>query len=510
MLGFLFTFASFILVQVSAATLPPIEILGNKFFTSNDGSQFFMRGIAYQSDASKSNEKFVDLLADYSACSRDIPYLQRLRTNVIRVYSVDATADHSQCMQALNDAGIYVIADLSEPELSINRNNPEWNTDLYKRYTSVVDSLQQYSNVLGFFAGNEVSNVVNNTDASAYVKAAIRDVKAYIKQKGYRKIPVGYSTNDDKDIREDLYTYFSCGDEDVRADFYGVNIYEWCGRSSYELSGYKDRTDEYRNSNIPVFFSEYGCNLVSPRLFTEVGTLFGDEMTGVWSGGIVYMYHEEPNHYGLVSIGSDEQVTTLPDFNYYSSEIANISPTGVNSRSYTPSVTSVQCTFTSEWRASTSLPPTPDESRCSCMFDSLSCIINDDVDTQDYQKIFEYACHTTSCKEISSNAVTGEYGSFSFCNNKQKLSNILNSIYVSSSRNPASCNFNGSARIVSASGRSSCTASITSSGSSQRPSSISTSTSRAGVQPLNNNVPFLFSGLMAALSVVAGMAFAWF
>lgn len=33
----------------------------------------------------------------------------------------------------------------------------------------------------------------NQSDAAPFVKAAIRDVKAYRDSKGYRKIPVGYS-----------------------------------------------------------------------------------------------------------------------------------------------------------------------------------------------------------------------------------------------------------------------------------------------------------------------------
>ena len=48
-------------------------------------------------------------------------------------------------------------------------------------------------------------------------------------------------------------------------------------------------------------------------------------MTPVWSGGIVYMYFEEENNYGLVSI-KDNTVSTLKDYSYYSSEIKDIHP----------------------------------------------------------------------------------------------------------------------------------------------------------------------------------------
>ncbi|OXT09978.1 hypothetical protein B9K03_11880, partial [Rothia sp. Olga] len=88
---------------------------------------------------------------------------------------------------------MYVIADLSAPKESINRKSPTWTLDLFDRYKSVVDMFAEYSNVLGFFAGNEVSNDKTNTQASAFVKAAIRDTKQYIKDKKYRTIPVGYS-----------------------------------------------------------------------------------------------------------------------------------------------------------------------------------------------------------------------------------------------------------------------------------------------------------------------------
>ena len=200
-------------------------------------------------------------------------------------------------MGLLQDAGIYVIADLGEPVVSINRDNPEWNLKIYDRYTSVVDDLQQYTNVLGFFAGNEVSNAPNNTEASAFVKAAVRDMKKYIKDKNYRQIGVGYATNDD-DTRTNLADYFNCGAAEESIDFWGYNIYSWCGDSNLKDSHYQERTDEFSSYSVPAFFAEYGCNKDQPRKFTEVGALFGSKMTPVWSGGILYMYFQETNDFG--------------------------------------------------------------------------------------------------------------------------------------------------------------------------------------------------------------------
>lgn len=217
---------------------------------------------------------------------------------MIRTYYINATADHTECMNLLAEAGIYVISDLSSPSESIDRSNPSWGIDLYERYTSVIDELAQYNNTIGFFAGNEVSNTVATTDASAYVKAAVRDMKTYIKEKGYRSMGVGYATADVSNIRDHMADYFDCEDDDQTIDFWGYNIYSWCGDSSYADSGYKSRTEEFRNYTVPVFFAEYGCNEVQPRQFTEVSTLYGDTMAEVWSGGIVYMYFQDENDYG--------------------------------------------------------------------------------------------------------------------------------------------------------------------------------------------------------------------
>jgi 1,3-beta-glucanosyltransferase GAS1 len=85
-----------------------------------------------------------------------------LGTNVIRVYAINAALDHSFCMNLLQENAIYLLQDLSNPSSSINRNAPEWNTELFADYAPVVDAMANYTNVLGFFAGNEVCNFSEN------------------------------------------------------------------------------------------------------------------------------------------------------------------------------------------------------------------------------------------------------------------------------------------------------------------------------------------------------------
>jgi hypothetical protein len=420
-----------------------------------------MRGVAYQQDytgtSSDLQTQYTDNLADTAGCMRDLPYLIKLRTNTIRVYAINPDLNHDTCMNALADAGIYVVADLSAPVPggSINRDSPSWTDATYERYTSVVDAMAKYPNTLGFFAGNEVSNQPNNTEASAFVKAAVRDTKAYIKGKGYRPIGVGYATNDDAAIREDMANYFNCGDQSSAIDFWGYNIYSWCGDSSYTTSGYDVRTKEFSTYSVPVFFAEYGCNEVEPRQFTDVPVLYGPLMNDVWSGGIVYMYFQEKNNYGLVSVSGDS-VSTLADYNNLASQIATISPTGVNSASFTPTNSPVACPTTdSIWHPKASpLPPSPNEQLCQCMYNSLTCVPANSVTSDEYGALFGTVCGLGAsknvCAGIAANASTGTYGAYGMCNATEQLGFALNQYYVANGKSAGACAFSGSATIKAA------------------------------------------------------------
>jgi 1,3-beta-glucanosyltransferase GAS1 len=354
------------------------------------------------------------------------------------------------------NVGIYVVADLAAPgtDTSIDRTSPSWTVDIFQRYIDVVDMFSTYDNVLGYFAGNEVTNNDTNTDASPFVKAAVRDVKAYMKAKNYRQVPLGYASNDDSTTRESIAEYFACAPSDASVDFYGINIYEWCGNSTFESSGYQARTEEFSGYPVPAIFSEYGCIVPKPRLFTEVQALYGSEMTGVWSGGIVYEYFQEANDYGLVTqVGSS--VSALADYTALSSQLNNIDPTLVQENDYKPSNTAPSCPTTalSTWMAAVSLPPTPNEGLCDCAPPTFGCLADNNLAAQNISDLFGYICGSlgVDCSGITANGTApGSYGAYSYCNSTVKLSWLMNSYFDSQNQAADACKFSGQAFTQSA------------------------------------------------------------
>ncbi|KAI1499549.1 Glucanosyltransferase-domain-containing protein [Biscogniauxia marginata] len=450
------------LLASSAAALDPIIMKGTKFFTKSDGKQFYMKGVAYQQESGSgaggqtTGTKYKDPLADETSCKRDVPLLQKAGVNTIRTYAINPDADHDACMKLLDDAGIYVIADLGEPALSINRDSPSWNIKLFDRYKGVVDNLAQYDNVIGFFSGNEVTNNATNTDASAFVKAATRDTKKYIadkQAKGGRWMGVGYAANDDADIRANMAHYFNCGSEEEAIDYWGYNIYSWCGKSSFTQSGYDVQVDFFSNYSVPVFFAEYGCNSdgAEGRTWEDTTALYSDQMTGVFSGGIVYMYFQEANDYGLVEIENGKAVE-MKNFKALASKLTKVDPTITEIDQYEPSNSAAPCPAVSDdWKVSEALPPTPDSSLCDCMYKSLSCVPGDDLEEEDFGEIFGYVCSQDeeACAGIKSDTASGIYGPYLMCNPKEQLGHILDAYYQNQNQASTACDFDGAAKVVS-------------------------------------------------------------
>lgn len=225
-------------------------------------------------------------------------------------------------MTLLASAGIYLVLDVNSPleNQHLNRYEPwtTYNEDYLEHVFKVIEQFSSYNNTLGFFAGNEIINDKKSARASpVFVKKLISDMKTYIAQHSPRFVPVGYSAADDLSYRISLSKYLECSNErsiQDAVDFYGVNTYQWCGEQTFYTSGYDVLVADYEDYVRPVFFSEFGCNEVTPRLFEEIGTIYSNDMIGVFSGGLVYEFSQEPNNYGLVEIDQYGNVELLQDF----------------------------------------------------------------------------------------------------------------------------------------------------------------------------------------------------
>lgn len=257
--------------------------------------------------------------------------MQRAGINTVRVYNLDPLLDHTECMSIFNAAGIYLVLDVNSPlpNQSINRAAPweSYNADYMERVFQIVEAFKSFNNTLGFFAANEVINEDSVPSVPSYIRAVTRDIKDYITKHSARYIPVGYSAADVRPLLSDTFNYLGCNlsnDTDSKMDFFGLNSYSWCGDATFDTAGYNILLQDFASTWVPVFFSEYGCNQVTPRTFQEVGAIYSSPMTGVFSGGLVYEYSEEPNDYGLVTINSDNSVDLLVDYENIMSQFEKI------------------------------------------------------------------------------------------------------------------------------------------------------------------------------------------
>lgn len=448
-----------------------------KYLYDDTGTRFYIKGVAYQpegvlSASSEANDanggfpepsSYIDPLSSGTNCTRDLPYLQQLGVNALRVYSVDPTANHDACMKTFSDAGIYILLDVSLPlNGSINRASPAWTTSLLDQYIGTIDAFSKYDNLLAYNIGNEVINLPVNTDAAPYVKAAARDVKGYLKAKGINAL-VGYSSVDGSpDFRDPLANYLTCGDADISLDIYGLNNYEWCGNSTFVASGWQEIVNDFSSVPVATYMSEYGCIFSPPRLWQEVGSLYSQPTTDVFSGGIAFSYFPTSDGYGMVTFtGTDGQtVTTSDDFTRLADQLGNVTSTPNTPAQSSVTVTQGTCPASenSTFQASSTLPDTPDESVCDCIYqNAFTCVVKATTASQPaiVGALIDYTCSllgssgaTASCDAIGGNGTTGTYGELSYCSDQIKLSYAFSAYYESQNRLATACDFAGNATIV--------------------------------------------------------------
>lgn len=174
-------------------------------------------------------------------------------------------------------------------------------------------------------------------------QAVTRDLKQYVAARGGRSLPIGYSAADVRDILVDTSNYLQCeipgeGDASSRSDFFALNSYSWCGNATFQTSTYDQLVADFNNTTIPVFFSEFGCIVPSPRVFTEIPVLYGPMMK-TWSGGLVYQWTEEGSPegggYGLVTLKTDGSLSITQDYNTLQTQYSKLDFATIESQNMT-------------------------------------------------------------------------------------------------------------------------------------------------------------------------------
>lgn len=465
-----------LLAQPSSA-IPAVTRRGKYLYQGSN--RFYVKGVAYQEPApvaasTAANDanggfpepdSFTDPLALPDACTRDVANFRDLGINTIRVYSVNASLNHDSCMSTFSNAGIYVILDLALPlNGSINRAEPSWDVGLLNLYATTIDVFTRYDNLLAVNIANEVVTQPSNADAAPFIKAAVRDVKAYLRSKN-SNVLVSYSSTDGANglnqWRDQLAYYLTCGSAATSIDLYGLNSYSWCGDSSYSQSGYNQLTSDLADLPVPAYLAEFGCVEgvgTGNRPWTEVAALYSSPMTDTFSGGVAFSYFPQSSglDYGLVSV-SGNSVSTRGDWTALKNAFAATSsaptsaPSGANSSPSYPTCRG----NTANFPASTTLPPTPDPALCDCIESTaFSCALTTDafnspniIGVLTGQACMYLGEQGGSCAPILADGQAGTYGNYSGCSAGQRLEWAMSRYYELTGFNAVSCDFAGNGTV---------------------------------------------------------------
>ncbi|KAF1326249.1 1,3-beta-glucanosyltransferase, partial [Globisporangium splendens] len=275
--------ATSVLVQPADAWVAPIVAKGNKFFNSETGEEFRLKGMAYYPRPNAGEMADVgnyDWAADEheNVWKPHLEIMKDLGVNTIRLYSIDPSKPHDKFMCACSEAGIYVLIGVTAPCENcsvIDELPPKCYPDsLFTRAQIVYNAMAVYDNTLGFSIGNENNlQTLHGKEGIATapcVKAFLRDTRAYAAScaSTLRQVPIGLDIADIPP-RDQWLKYYDCAiddDENTRADWIGFNPYVECDpidHTTYSQStGLQTLMEEYNGVQYPrpLMFGEYGCN----------------------------------------------------------------------------------------------------------------------------------------------------------------------------------------------------------------------------------------------------------
>ncbi|KAF1326193.1 hypothetical protein FI667_g8675, partial [Globisporangium splendens] len=279
--------AASVLVQPVDAWVAPIVAKGNKFFNSETGEEFRLKGMAYYprpNAGELSGVSNYDWAADEheAVWKPHLKVMQDLGVNTIRLYSIDPSKPHDKFMCACSEAGIYVLVGMTAPckNCSIEDELPPacYPSGLLERAVAVYNSFAAYDNTLGFSVGNENNLMPKGLAVAPCVKAFLRDTRKYVAScaSSVRQVPIGLDIADTLP-RAQWLQYYDCEvdkDEHTRAEWcvssvrYTLlfcalpNTFGFCQDGVQPSAGLKILMTDYAKAaySRPIMFGEFGCN----------------------------------------------------------------------------------------------------------------------------------------------------------------------------------------------------------------------------------------------------------
>lgn len=269
--------------------------------------------------------------------------------------------------------------------------------------------------------------------------------------------------------------------------FQGINVYRWCGNSSFQSSGYAAFNDNFKALSSALYMSEFGCNTAPKRLWTEVQAIYSPLMSDLWSGGSAFSYFPSLQgfgkwfsrahhlyfyvlseclvHAGLTTTPNGSDPQTNDDFTRLAQQYSKAK--GPNSPNITTAKnlsTTSTCTNTqARVRLATDakLPPTPNLDACTCVDNTaFACQVKPDRSPAIIGELLDFACGQLGgdgiykvgkgCDAIASRLTTRSKdppGILSTCSPRTKLNYALSQYYRSQGSSALSCDFYGNATI---------------------------------------------------------------